>query len=146
MSEINITEAFVQVFKKTKVFEKLDKIQFYMGSFLLFTTVICMTSIAIQYSNTTAIYENTRIINNNKRDIIDKINNLEDEIMKMMESRETKEDNILINKHQHQEKEDTDKPEDKDANNGDDELINECYDSIPLNNNKKITGIKKWFY
>lgn len=31
-------------------------------------------------------------------------------------------------------------------NDEEDELINECYDSIPLNNNKKVTGIKGWLF
>ncbi len=30
--------------------------------------------------------------------------------------------------------------------NSDDELVNDCYDSIPMNNIKKVTGIKGWFY
>jgi len=152
MSEINIPEAFLHVLKKTKVFEKLDKIQFYLGSFVIFTTVVCMTSVAIQYSNTTAIYENKQIINNNKREIIAKINNLENKIMKIIEIQDHKykheQDDTSTNKNQ--KKEDTNKPDDKDEceENDDDELINECYDSIPLNNNKKVTGmaINKWFY
>lgn len=30
--------------------------------------------------------------------------------------------------------------------NNDDEIMNECYDSIPLNNFKKVTGLKGWLF
>lgn len=148
MSELKIAEkladSFVDVFKKTKLFEKIDKIHFYIGSFVLFTSIISITGFAIHYSNTTKINENIQILNNNKREIIDKINNLEDKIIKKIESQEIKVksslsmDNNQININ--------DQKKNINDTDNDDELINDCYDYIPLNNIKKVTGIKKWLY
>ena len=77
MSELNITEkitdSFINVLKKTKLFEKLDTIQFYMGTFVLVTSSIGITSMALHYFNATKIYENIQIQQNNKMEIMDKI-------------------------------------------------------------------------
>ena len=169
-----ISETIINVFKKTEVFEKIGKIgkmQFYVNSFLIISSIIGLTNIYINYCN------------------IDKIDNLEE---KIKESENILKYNIKINRKQNQiiynnlinelknEVELTSKlfnqikeskiykpemisastsissfsqnlpPENHDIyvidkkNNDDDELINECYDSIPLNNLKKNTGLN-WF-
>lgn len=66
MSDSNLTdkisETISNVFKKTEVFEKMGKIQFYVNSFLIVSSIIGLTNIYINYCN------------------IDKINNLEKKI------------------------------------------------------------------
>lgn len=66
MSDSNLTdkisETISNIFKKTEVFEKMGKIQFYVNSFLIVSSIIGLTNIYINYCN------------------IDKINNLEKKI------------------------------------------------------------------
>lgn len=66
MSDSNLTdkisETISNVFKKTEVFEKMGKMQFYVNSFLIVSSIIGLTNIYINYCN------------------IDKINNLEKKI------------------------------------------------------------------
>ena len=80
MSELNISEkiadSFVTVLKKTKLFEKLDRIQFYMGTFVLLTSVTGIIGMAIHYTNAAKIYENSKIQQNNKMEITDKISDI----------------------------------------------------------------------
>lgn len=190
MSDSNLTdkisETITNVFKKTEVFEKIEKIQFYIGSFIVVSSIIGLTSIYINCYNT------------------DKIKHLEDKIkvteniLKYNIEVNRKQNQIIYNKLIEQLKNEVEtsskliniiketqpfKPEmisastsissfsplkivippqnedwinqnddwvnhiidKKDNSNDDDELINECYDSIPLNNLKKNTGLN-WFF
>ena len=171
-----ISETIINVFKKTEVFEKIGKIgkmQFYVNSFLIISSIIGLTNIYINYCN------------------IDKIDNLEE---KIKESENILKYNIKINRKQNQiiynnlinelknEVELTSKlfnqikeskmykpemisastsissfspikiilpPENNDCDNNiimqkeieDNELLNESYDSIPMNNLKKNTSL-----
>jgi len=170
-----ISETIINVFKKTEVFEKIgkmEKIQFYVNSFLIVSSIIGLTNIYINYCN------------------IDKIENLEE---KIKECENNLKCNIKINRKQNQiiynnlinelknEVELTSKlfneikelklykpemisastsistfsplkiilpPENNDCDNHimhkeieDNELLNESYDSIPMNNLKKNTGL-----
>lgn len=184
MSELNltdkITETITSVFKKTKVFEKMEKIQFYIGSFVFISSIIGLSSIYINYCN------------------LNKIKNLEE---KIEQSENILKYNIQITRRQHQiiynklieqlknevemyskllnkiTESQNFKPEMLSAstsmssfspirivlppennyceNNNcdiedinifeDNELMNECYDSIPMNNAKKTTGLN-WIF
>jgi hypothetical protein len=166
-----ISETITNVFKKTEVFEKIDKmgkIQFYVNSFLIVSSIIGLTNIYINYCN------------------IDKIEKLEE---KLEECENILKYNIKINRKKNQiiynnlinEVELTSKlfneikelklykpemisastsistfsplkiilpPENNDCDNHimhkeieDNELLNESYDSIPMNNLKKNTGL-----
>lgn len=184
MSDSNLTdkisETITNVFKKTKIFEKMEKIQFYIGSFVIISSIISATSIYINYCN------------------LDKIKRLEE---KIQGSEKVLKYNIEINRKQFQivynklidelkhEVEISSKlidrikemqyfkpemisastslrsfsplkiiipPENDDWNNHiimqedikqmeDNELLNECYDSIPMNNIKKNTALS-WIF
>ena len=79
-----ISETIINVFKKTEVFEKIGKIgkmQFYVNSFLIISSIIGLTNIYINYCN------------------IDKIDNLEE---KIKESENILKYNIKINRKQNQ--------------------------------------------
>jgi hypothetical protein len=51
MSEVNLTdrisETITIAFKKSKVFEKIEKFEIYFGSFLLITSAVGLTCVAI---------------------------------------------------------------------------------------------------
>jgi hypothetical protein len=190
MSESNLTdkisETITNVFKKTEVFEKIERIQIYISSFVIVSSIIGLTGIYLNYYNT------------------DKIKRLEDKlkvtenILKYNIEINRKQNQIIYNKLIEQLKNEVQtssnlinmikeaqcfKPEmisastsissfsplkitipietddwinqnddwinhiidKKDNSNDDDELISECYDSIPLNNLKKNTGLN-WFF
>jgi hypothetical protein len=185
MSDNNLTEkiseTITNAFKKTKVFEKIGKIEIYIGSFIAVSTIISLTSLYMHYSNMSKIksledkiegsknvlkhnIEVNRLQNTMRYDkivkhikdekviLIDTENKIIEKIMdvklllqnpkKDLVSESTSmstfspfksicsidgwKDNII---HQEDVKEIED-----------DELLNECYDTIPLNNLKKNTG------
>lgn len=176
MSDLNISEAFNNVLKKTKLFEKIDTIGFNFKFFLIFTSIISLTTLNIQYSNINKI-NNINNELNEKFNII--VRKLEDN-KNCIKNIETKIDNFnlileehkqilldirnlpLLNLNKLQTSSSTssilslDSPfknevdyqshNNNNNNNNDDELLNECYDSIPLNNVKKINGIKGWLF
>lgn len=179
MTYLNLTDKISETITKTKVFEKMEKIQFYFSSFVIISSIIGLTSIYINYCN------------------LDKIKNLED---KIKSSENVLKYNIEISRKQYQiiynklieqlknELEISSKliyeinklqnskpevvstttsmssfsplkiilPEEKDDWNNyiikqeikeiqDNELLNECYDSIPMNDVKKNTALS-WFF
>ncbi len=196
MTESNlISDAISDVFKKTKVFEKIQNFEFYVGSFVFISSIIGISGIAINYYNNQVINEKlsklNRLLENNSRetnktlakyyDLSDKHHN---EILKIaynngdkiMEIRNEyimlfdRQQNIireilnlpllnencisreLSNLSQLIEDTPEKKPEiivqeTKEISVEEDELVDECYDSIPLSNAKKVTGIKSliWF-
>lgn len=196
MTESNlISDAISDVFKKTKVFEKIQNFEFYVGSFVFISSIIGISGIAINYYNNQVINEKLSNLNmlleNNSRetnkklakyyDLSDKHHN---EILKIaynngdkiMEIRNEyimlfdRQQNIireilnlpllnencisreLSNLSQLIEDTPEKKPEiiiqeTKEIHVEEDELVDECYDSIPLSNAKKVTGIKSliWF-
>ena len=184
MSDSNITEklseTLTNAFKKTEVFEKMEKIQFYFSSFVIISSIIGLTSIYINYCN------------------LDKIKNLEDKIngsenvLKYNIEINRKQNQIIYNKLIDQLKNEVKVssklideinklhnsrpevvsattsmssfsplkiilPDEKDDWNNhivyqqdikeiqDNELLNECYDSIPMNNIKKNTALS-WIF
>lgn len=175
-----ITETITNAFKKTKVFEKLGKIEIYIGSFIVVSSIISLTSIYMQYSNMEKIkrledkIEGSKnvlkqnielnqhinllcyrkivkhikdgidvsvdtqkkmiekimdvklLLENSKRELVSETTSMTDfNSVKSIDSIDGWKDNII-------KQENVKEMED-------DELLNECYDSIPLNNLKKNT-------
>lgn len=177
MSDLNLTDAFTNVIKKNKFFEKLDKIQFYVGSFVLFSSIIGITSLFIHHSNINIIYENRQIINKNKNEIMKNMEVKHSEILSVMNNMLYNYENKLVALLENQQKSldeiknsplvnigrkenisrnvsissltdsliNNNNEHENEVHVEDNELINECYDIIPLNNNKKITGIN-WLF
>lgn len=184
MSDSNLTErvseTITSAIKKTLAFEKICKIEFYVGTFVIMSSIIGLTNIYINYHNANKIKnleeklegsENIlryKIEMNNKQNILYfnkiieqlkietsvSIDTQQKIIEKLMEitvlMQNSKKDVISAStsvttfspiksvntiddwKHDIIEQED-------------DELMNECYDTIPLNNLKKTTGLS-WIF
>lgn len=79
MTDLNIsekvTEALNNVIKKTKLFEKLDTIQFHVSYFVIFSTIIGATSLSIQYFNTNKINKHNKELSEKYDLIINKLEN-----------------------------------------------------------------------
>lgn len=173
MSDSNLTnkisETITGVFKKTKIFEKMEKIQFLVGTFVVVTSIIGITSIYMNYLNSSKICqisENQENISNiiEIKDIaqIKKleniINQLDLKIHILLENQNNMINDIKnlpvynIQKIQgiHVSTSTSSFSPDKcltikKINDVDDnELLDECYDSIPLNK-IKTTGLT-WLF
>jgi len=190
MSDSNLieklSETITNTLKKTEVFEKIGKIEFYIGSFVILSSIIGLTNIYMNYHTTNKIKqleeklegsENVlkynieinrkqlaicynKIIEQLKNETSASIDTQQKITEKLMEIKvlmqNSKKDVISAStsvtsfspiksvnsmddwKHNIIEQEEFKKCED-------DELINECYDSIPLNNLKKNTGLS-WLF
>lgn len=180
MSDSNLTdkvsETITNVFKKTEVFEKMEKIQFYFGSFVIISSIIGITSIYMNYCNSNKIERlkeqikgsenvlkyNIKINRKQNQIIYNKlINEIKNELEftskllnELKESKLYKPEMISATTSISSfsplkimiptENDDLNLQEDiKDLE--DNELMNECYDSIPLNNVKKTTGLT-WLF
>ncbi len=163
------------VIDETKIFEKLfdigTSIGIYIVALTLFPSIIGITNIAIHYSNNKLLDENiseiSRSIDINRavcvRVIEMRINNLENTLSIILENQQfclneikkmhIKNNNslsrstsislfpcILDNEYQK-----LNYVLDEKEINGDEEMINECYDSLPLNNFKKNTALT-WLF
>jgi len=188
MSDNNLTEkiseTITNAFKKTKVFEKIGRIEIYISSFIVISTIISLTNMYINYCNMDRIkcledkiegtenvlkhnIEINRLQNslcnhkiiknikdgmsitidaqekiiekiievkilseNSKKELLSERRSISDlcpiKTFKSIDSIDGWKNNII---HQEDIKE-----------MEDDELLNECYDSIPLNNLKKNTN------
>lgn len=181
MSDNNLTEkiseTITNAFKKTKVFEKIGKIEIYIGSFIAVSTIISLTTLYINYFNIDRIklledklegtenvlkhnieinrqqnalchHKIVKHIKDSKAILIDTENKIID--VKLLLQNPKKDlvsettsmsgfssfksiDSINGWKQHIIKQEDVKEMED-------DELMNECYDSIPLNNLKKNTN------
>lgn len=70
MSDSNLTEKISETitiaFKKTKIFEKIYKIEIYVGSFIIISSIIGLTNIYINYSTMNKIKRLEEKIESNK--------------------------------------------------------------------------------
>lgn len=192
MADSNLTdklsETITNVFKKTKVFEKMSKIQFLLGTFVILSSIFGITEIYMHYSNSNKIDEISEnqeniynIIEINSSVIKNRINQLEFKLSILLENQKNmindiknlpiykiqkihginvststsafspikhidnindsynKDDNINITSI-----DDLNTEQKKIKEIEDNELIDECYDSIPLNN-IKTTGLS-WLF
>ena len=198
MSDINvadkISETITSALKKTEVFEKIGKIQFYINSFFIVTMLFGVASISINMltrSEISSIKEeiegNENVLKyhidiNRKRNLIEHCN-LKSEVLilnkqmaLLLENQEKiisslEEMKLIKNSDEHRLSINISKidcmsastsmntfspikiPLILETNNGADdvkdqeydELLNECYDAIPLNNLKKTTGLS-WLF
>ena len=191
MADISVTDKLIEnisnSLKKTGVFEKISKIQFYTGTFLLFSSIIGISCVYMNYFN---IYYTNCIegqidskvselenmiglsckcnkIEHNKTK--DEIVNLDKKITKLLENQhkiilKLEELNVIksvdeinkplstcssnsaftpVKKNEMSPNNYETKCDDKDDEY--DELLNECYDIMPLNNVKKNTGLS-WLF
>ena len=167
MSDPNLTDKLVEninnAFKKTKIFEKMETTYFCINSFIVISSIIGLTSIYINYYNLDKIKhleekikDNIEINQKQNQTIINKLveqaKNADISyklIDKIIEIQHFKPEMISASTSISSFSQNL-PPENHDIyvidkkNNDDDELINECYDSIPLNNLKKNTGLN-WF-
>ena len=197
MSEITITdkisETITNAFKKSKIFEKIEKFEMYFGSFLLITSIVGITTISINMlarQDIINIKENIEgnenvlkyhIDVNRKRNLIEhcslksEILMLNNQLLLLLENQEKiisllEDIKIIKNSDEHRlsiniskidcisastsmntfspikiplldKNNITDDVKDQEY----DELLNECYDAIPLNNLKKTTGLS-WLF
>jgi hypothetical protein len=182
MSETNITEKITNsisdVFKKTKIFEKIQRFEFYIGSFVFISSIIGITGIGINYYNNDLINKKLDKLYNNKelneikelkelnvikelneiKEILNenknKVTEIRNEYIILFERQQKILEEILnINCYRENNSRESILPDEIPINNTelisepDDELIDECYDSIPLSNAKKVPSIKNliWF-
>jgi len=208
MSDLNpnltqkISETITHAFKKTKVFEKIGKLEIYIGSFILVSSIISLTSIYMNYCNMDKlkrlqeqiegsenvvkhnieinriqnsvcnhtivkylkdlksisldtqekvlkkIMEINMLLQNSKKEVISQGTSMSLlSQFKSIDSIDGWNDNNLENMREEENmREDVENTKEKMENmreEEDDELLNECYDSIPLNNLKKNTS--SWF-
>ena len=194
-----ISETITNVFKKTKVFEKIEKMEFLVGTFVIISSIIGLTNVYFNYSNLNKVNKITKIFLDKEENICktidinhsvsikffeNKINELEEKLSLILEnqhklliemneiknlpiltigkadtlSKSTSVSSLLF------ESPDNDNDNDNDNNNNNnnnfyfqqnnleqdnnellDELMDECYDSIPLSNIKKNTGLT-WLF
>ena len=170
MSENLISETISNAFKKTKLFEKMTSLQLYIGTFAIITSIIGITNIYMNYSNT--LLMKNSIKNDDTTKIINQLNSNHDELVQLLQKKveilETKlvvlfnsQHNILIEIKNlpalNIEKKfsvstgtcftppnTTSKTVSKKGCDTIDELTDECYDNMPLSNVKKNIGMN-WF-
>jgi len=176
-----ISETITNVFKKTKIFEKIGKIEIYVGSFIIISSIISFTNMYMNYFTvnrikrledkieasknilkhnieinrqlhssyhhklirhfknqklfldhseekiTEKILEIKSFLENSKKEVISVSTSISSlRPVKSIDSIDGWKDNII-------QQEEVKEMEDN-------ELLNECYDTIPLNNLKKNTG------
>lgn len=184
---VKISDTISDVFKKTKIFEKIESFEFYVGSFVFISSIIGIAGITVNYYSNKSINNKLdklnkihKLVEQNNREICEiknllnenqsKISIIRDEYIMLFDrqqkitqeilnlpllnicninnnniSRESSDLSTLIE--DTVEKKETIIQETKEIPIEEDELVNECYDSIPLSNAKKLTGIKSliWF-
>lgn len=196
MSQTNlsdkISETITNVFKKTQLFEKIEKMEFYIRTFVVISSIISLSSIYINYYNTDKIKrleekiqgseniikynieinrkqneiiynklieevkneleKSSKLINiiNEKQNfkpemlsVTTSISSLSLEIDYLIKDNNENNDHLDDDNDNNENNDDLDY-DDLDYDDDDDELINECYDAIPLNNLKKNISLN-WF-
>lgn len=193
MSDSKISEKLAEsidnAVKKTKLFDKLNRLEFLIGTFLMIP-IVGMISFGItnyyihkqnkeHHNENSELYDNlNESINEHTSRLESRIYKLEEKIMQLIEQqqlciKEEEEyslsesasdissvtvitedhmsstmqiDTVCIEVVSEKNKEICQEKEDDKHKEEDDELINECYDSIPMNNIKKITGVNSLFW
>jgi hypothetical protein len=153
MSDTNLVEAFSKAMKKANIFEKAIEIKRMLSGFIVLTTIMGTTIIINQLYKRQSItsFESRidildkkieKLVENNATlyEIImqnNKLSNkfIENQLLHICNSNNIeieREDIKTMNKH-------------ADVDNDDNDLLNECYDIMPCNNSKKVTGLNKIF-
>jgi hypothetical protein len=153
MLEPSTVEAFTSAIKKANIFEKAIEIKRMLSGFIIITTIMGSTIIINQ------VYKMQSITIFEKR-----LSNLEKKIEKLVETNAKLYEIILQNNKLsnkfienqllHIYKSNNIEVEREDAKtmninadpaNDDNDLLNECYDIMPCNNSKKVTGLNRIF-
>lgn len=151
INDKNITEKIAEIidfsFKKTVFYEsnkKINKIVTGIGSFIFIVGLCNLFTNMYVYNKTKKIIYDYEIINNKLKESINNIEILHSRLEKIFENNEkkcltesTSTTDIELST--------TKSNISENINDDDNELINECYDNIPCNNNKKITATKSGF-
>lgn len=185
-----ISESITNTIKKTEAFEKLGKIEFYISSFVIISSIMGLTCVYMNYSTCKEIYNTKKQIQGNENVIkynieINRKRNLSehckikseililgkqlseiienqkkiisqlDELKLLKNTDDIKQTDIVSTSTSMSSFSQNNVPSlviecklDIDEDNKDqdyDELLNECYDTIPLNNIKKNIGLS-WLF
>jgi hypothetical protein len=185
MSDTPITETITNAFKKTLVSAKIERFKWYIGTFMVFSSIASISCAYFSYNNLSIFSETKKQIdyltqhvslmldiNKNMNEKIKKLENTisildfklniildnQNLILHKLEMviKDTSDSNSILDKNDtpislthlniqtnHEETSQTDNANKN--NHDDDELLNECYDSIPMNNAKKNTTIS-WLF
>jgi len=141
MSE-KLGESISNLIKKTNTFEKVEKI---LNRVSLFTFIIG----AVTLFNSYKLYKMDKKINkilktNETIHLLIQKNNM---CQTAIELQKTSSINYELDKNEIIDNEENEDYEDYEYNKDyeDNELLNECYDIIPCNNSKKVSGLNKLF-
>jgi hypothetical protein len=153
MSETNLIDAFSSAMKKANLFEKAIEIKRMLSGFIIITTIMGTTIIVNQmYKQKSISFIENRVANLDKKieklmetntklyEIILQNNKLSNKFIENQLLHICKSNNIEIENFQNSTENIT-----YNSNSEYDELLNECYDIIPCNNSKKVTGLNKIF-
>ena len=141
----SFTEAFSNSLKKTNLFDKFVEVKQMCSGLIIFTTITSLTLLFYQSYNTCAIES---IIDKNYS-IANDIHILNKKMEKIIETNERLyeiiiQNNKLSNKFIENQLLHTNNTE-IEKESEDNELLDECYDVLPCNNSKKVTGLNKIF-
>jgi hypothetical protein len=147
ISTEKISDYINVLLKKQKIFQKIDTIKYYSWYFILFSSFIGITGIYIGYSN----YKHIKKISNNTEKNLDEIKNSISDIRNALDEikKPSKMDNYGVITNSSSPVSSTLSDSDytpfksinsnlikNDESNEDTELLDECYDNIPLNDFK----------
>jgi hypothetical protein len=153
MSEPSMVEAFTSAIKKANIFEKAIEIKRMLSGFIIITTIMGTTIIINQVykMQSITIFEKRlstlerkieKLVETNSKlyEIILQNNKLSNKFIENQLLHICNSNNIEV------EREDTKTMNiNADVSNDDNDLLNECYDIMPCNNSKKVTGLNKIF-
>lgn len=143
ITETNLSENIINIIKKTHIFEKVEKCKNTFSKFIFFTSIMGTAILFNVIYNTFLI---KKICNKNTFNK-DEIKALHNKLDNLLESNSKV--IALLEKNNNLEIIDINNNELKNQgelkNENEDELENECYDNIPCNNSKKVTGLNRLF-
>ena len=145
------TEAFTKSIKKANIFEKFIEIKQMCSGLIIFTTITGLTLLFYQSYNTCAIES---IVNKNcciEYDIVilkkkmEKIIETNEKLYEIIMQNNKLSNKFIENQLIHICKTNNIEIENckNNQNDDDDDLLNECYDVMPCNNSKKVTGLNR---
>lgn len=164
----NLSEMVSKALKKTEVFEKILKIEFYVGSFVFISSIMGLSCIYMNFSsnftssfkkqieeNDNKVKSDFFILNTNLAQLVENQQNITVQLEELkvyiceLKSMNKSPDYNRISTSTSMSSFSPIKITNtifEDAGDHDyDELMNECYDTIPLNNLKKNTGLS-WIF
>ena len=165
MTDTNMVEAFSKAMKKANIFEKAIEIKRMLSGFIILTTIMGTTIIINQiYKKRSITSFESRIDTLDKKieklvetnatlyEIIVQNNKLSNKFIENQLLHICNTNNTEIEREDRKNTEDRLNREEKETRSNEeigtkeeyDELLDECYDIMPCNNSKKITGFNKF--